>query len=689
MGIKMLRGALLMMILMGCVFGFTACDNSSSSKNNTPALEFPSAALSDIGINIVAPNAGRIGSVHDDKAGSIEVAWVGISEAAANSFFVDMQAAVSSAGIIIQDDADIKSMQWEHTHGEIDYAVRLIYEKQTDNMTLTVNPRPAFPSEALAAIGIDINKPAGPKIDEVQNDGKGTIEVKWVSVAAADADNFTDSMATALIKAGAVSKNDDVEKVVTWDHTSDVEYEVTITFIKQDHELNGVAVNAGDMLLNIHPKSQTPDLVLDDSIRRVAAYVAFNVNFYNGYKLGIIKGNSNVDNLSVDVRIDTMPQVHGVDANEAKVFAYGKRPKDGSATVVLERYSYAAAGSEGKSVFTTFDANGTINESTIAANVQSWGSPSNPNYASNAYNTVRMGNYLYIISYDVPRISKVNLTTGSLVSSVEMSPVEGFSVKGQDIAIVNGRIFALFAMPDSAYANYKDSVVIEVKHTNNDKAPTFGQQVAVGKNAVNMVPVDNYIYVPSIGGAQHNNASNGAESRIDRITLTTGGMTVAPVYYVDDDYDFHGLMIGKEKTLIVRVMLDSTYYTTYAYLTALNTADLHTVNNKAISTIPAANNIIDEEMQNGYMYSMAYDDVRDQFWFAPTGKLTVYNKDLSKHKDFNMKNELYGVRVGTIASIALFNSELGTVAKVGTSYVPHAVKSGLFRTPEEYYKSLK
>jgi hypothetical protein len=687
MSLKVLRKWLPAFMLTVGLFVLAACNGSGGSGSGTPPPVFPAEALSEIGIDIAAPDGGNIESVKN-SAGSIEVVWNSVPETAIDSFFADMVTELGTPSDT-QDDADAKVARWEHTNGGADYVVNVTHNRETGKLILNVNPRPAFPASALSDMGIEIAKPAGLKIEDVQNDEAGTIEVYWIGVTAAAADGFMDSMAAALEKAGATPRDDADAKIVTWDHTGDVEYEVTVTFVRQNHDLNGTAVKAGDMILNIKPKNQVPDLELDDTIRRVAAYIAFDSRYYNTYKLGIIEGNSDVNSLSVDARVDTMPPVQGIDAQQAKVFAYGNRPKDGSATVVLERYYYDLTAGTSLSAFSTFDANGAIDESTIAANAKNWGSVSNPNYAANARNTVRVGNYLYIISYDVPRISKINLSTGLLVSSAEMDPIPGFSVKGQDIVVAKGRIFALFTVPDSAYPpNYQDSIVVEVKHTDNDRPPTFGDNVSTGKNAVNMVSVDDYIYVPSVGGGQHDLESNGAESRIDRITLSGSGITAAPVYYVDDDYDFHGLIIGKEKTLILRVMLDNDIFTTWAYLTSVDTADLHTVSNQAVSTIPAANNIIDEEMQRGYAYSMVYDDVFNHFWFATTGKLTVYNSDLSDFKEFSMRDELYGVTVGAIESIALFTGELGS-ARVSGTYIPHAVRSGLFSTPEEYYRSLK
>jgi hypothetical protein len=552
---------------------------------------------------------------------------------------------------------------------------------------------PAFPSEALSNIGINITAPDGGTIESV-NTESGSIGVVWNSVAEPSAETFITDMEIALETGGLISQDDADAKIVTWEYTKEAtKYTVTITYVKQDHELNGSAVKAGRMLLTVEPKSEGSDLVLDDSVRPLAAYIAFNSNSYSDYKIGIIEGNSELTKYTVVGNAVNIPPVGSDAAKDAKVFAFGNRPKDGSATVVLERYNYSAAGHEGSSLFTTFDPNGTVDDSTIAANQKDWGLKSTQptNYATNVRNTVRVGNYLYIMSYDVRRISKVHITTGTLVSSVEYPAIDGYKVTGQDIIVTKGRIFALFAVPDSAFANYLDSIVIEVKHTDNDRAPTFGDEVKVGKNAQSLVSVDNYIYVPAIGGMQNNDTSNGANSRIDRITLSENGMIVddKPVYYVDDDYDFHGLVIGKGKALILRVMNDSSLYTTVAYLTQINTADLHTVSNVAVSTIPAANHLIDEEMQGGYTYAMVYDDVLDHFWFATAGKLTVYNKDLSANKVFSMKDDLYGVAAGAVSSIALFNSELGTVRTSTSSYIPHAVRSGLFSTPEEYYKSLK
>jgi hypothetical protein len=427
----------------------------------------------------------------------------------------------------------------------------------------------------------------------------------------------------------------------------------------------------------------------------LAVYTALNASDYTnpGNKLGVIRGNGDLNSYCVAARVDTIPPLT-VAYQEAKVFAFGNRPKDGSATVVLERYYYdLSVPANNVSTFTTFDASGEINETTIASNTKDWGLKTGSDFAVNTYNTVRMGDYIYMLSHDVGRISKINLATGSLVSSVVMSGVAtGYTAKGQDIIVTNGKIFALFYVTDEAYpATYQNSIVVEVKHTDDNSAPTFGDQVTVGKNAQSLAPVDNYIYVPSIGGDQGYGTGNGVNSRIDRITLSESSMTVDtnPVYYVDngDNYDFHGLVIGKEKTLIFRVMGDAAYKQ-FAYLTHINTADLHTARNAAVSTIPA-NHLLEQEELTGAVQLLLYDDVYDHFWVAADGKLTIHNKDLSDQKDLSMENELYGIAEGAINSIALLSGELSSSGTTSSRYVSRAVRSGLFSTPEEYYKSLK
>jgi hypothetical protein len=549
---------------------------------------------------------------------------------------------------------------------------------------------PAFPSGALTDIGIDVKAPDSGTIESV-NTESGSIGVIWNGVAEASAETFISGIGTALEIGGLTSQDDADAKIVTWEYTKDAaKWTVTITYVKQDHELNGSAVKAGRMLLIVEPKSEGSDQPFDDTVvRPLAAYIANAGN--QSYKLGIIKGNKDLSSFSVETRVDSIPLVVTQYSDEAHVFAYGNRPKDGSATVVLERYTYARAGDEGDSIFTTFDPKGTIDEAAITANVKDWGSGSNPNYAANARNTVRVGNYLYIMSYDVRRISKVHITTGRLVSSVEYPAIDGYAVKGQDIIVTKGRIFALFAMPDSSFANYLDSIVIEVKHTDNDRAPIFGDEVKVGKNAVSLVSVDDYIYVPSIGGKQGSGTGNGANSRVDRVTLTESGITVDadPVYYADDKYDFHEMVIGKEKTLIRRVFTDS--YGQYSYLTYIDTKALHSVINEKVSTIPSSNHLVEpdeDEPDMGWFYPMVYDDVLDHFWVAPPRNLIIYNKDLSEHIEI-APAVFHGHNLGDISSIALFTGELGSSKTSSSSYVPHAVRSGLKSSPEEYYKSLK
>jgi hypothetical protein len=422
----------------------------------------------------------------------------------------------------------------------------------------------------------------------------------------------------------------------------------------------------------------------------LAVYTAFKSSDFvtPGYKLGVIKGKGDMNSYCVAARVDTVPTAI-TDSEEVKVFAFGDRPKDDSATVVLERYKFDYLSNTSTSVFTTFDINGEINETTIASNAKDWGAQSDPNFAANAFNIVRIGDYLYIISQEIGRISKVNLTTNSLVSSVDMSGVAaGYTAKGQDIILINGKIFALFIVSDPSY-DYQGSIVVEVKHTEDDSAPTFGNRVTVGKNAANLAPVGNYIYVPSTGGMQNAGSGNGTSSRIDRVTISESGITVDanPVYYSDDDYDFHGLVIGKEKTLILRVMMDASY-AQFAYLTGINNAELHAASNTAISTIPSSNNLLEESALIGYNKAMLYDDVYDHFWVA-LGNLTVYNKDISESKEFNMENELYGVADGAVRSIALFSGELNSSGTSSSRYVSRAARSELNSTPEEYYKSLK
>jgi hypothetical protein len=51
--------------------------------------------------------------------------------------------------------------------------------------------------------------------------------------------------------------------------------------------------------------------------------------------------------------------------------------------------------------------------------------------------------------------------------------------------------------------------------------------------------------------------------------------------------------------------------------------------------------------------------VLEHFWYTTTGKLTVYNKDITDQHDFDMRNDIHGTRAGTIAGISLFVTELG------------------------------
>ena len=94
----------------------------------------------------------------------------------------------------------------------------------------------------------------------------------------------------------------------------------------------------------------------------------------------------------------------------------------------------------------------------------------------NLYTVVRLGDYLYAIDYDIGRIIEINGTTPYAPTGVTyqqpVSTTSGYPARGQELIVVNGVLYGLFAYPDSNFTNYDPSVVVRFNVSPATRLPT-------------------------------------------------------------------------------------------------------------------------------------------------------------------------------------------------------------------------
>ena len=218
----------------------------------------------------------------------------------------------------------------------------------------------------------------------------------------------------------------------------------------------------------------------------------------------------------------------------------------------------------------------------------------NPNIHEVGYND----KFIYVTGYDNPNLSYAVLNgTGDLTNLVfkkaadyrENISHEGSLVPdyhGEGVKIRGNNLYALVTVnPRGGYESYDDSYLLRYK-INEDGSLTYDKNkgsVRVGKNATEIIPYNNLLMTPAMGGmivsgqadpntALHVTDVSGGEMKVHKVkvpestgigkTIGYSNMQVTPegnVYIVAMSYagDFHGSKGGVYKTTVSNLLSDN------------------------------------------------------------------------------------------------------------------------------------
>jgi hypothetical protein len=292
----------------------------------------------------------------------------------------------------------------------------------------------------------------------------------------------------------------------------------------------------------------------------------------------------------------------------------------------------------------------------------------------NVYGALLIGDFLFGINYDTSTVVKYDTSDPAgwtLVASYTYSDPQLESHGVGLCQLGNGVIAAVFLVaanpwaPDPDDAGYVSGRVVfldpvaasglPVIPVYLDGSQTTVDSVPVGKNPTGLVPVPGTIsgtwdiFVPCIGGAQRTDEGNGAQSRLDRINVTSigsGPKTITALFrtpVIGDalspssaNYDIRQLAVtstgrafilqgnvkGYDTTNYKQQMVWKIRETTVGVLRALpNPTSVSTVGTLRLQTTNAQNPGYD----NGYLWDIACDNANVWLWMAHGDSILIYD----------------------------------------------------------------
>jgi hypothetical protein len=451
----------------------------------------------------------------------------------------------------------------------------------------------------------------------------------------------------------------------------------------------------------------------------MAFYTAVNAS-YGTPQMGIIEATTpaTLNTFAVEKdssgnpnRIIISAHSSGAFTPNPKVFSYPtavnayNKPTGATATVVVEKYYYSLPNVTSESDFFRFDS-GISNPSASNTNSSNqtvpWGTTvpnTSTDGAVNCYGCVRKGNFLYVVSYDIARVTRIDLntattTTAGFAGSATHGLIAGLTARGQGIALWNGEVYVLLnATTDST--TYADSIVVKINDTSPTTIAFDSHEVSVGKNAVGLVIGGDYMYVPCIGGRQQAGITNGTESKICRIKDLNGTVVSEVVYSgAAGAYDFHGVAVGVTYTLILHYLYDANYLTDWK-LSKVLTSDFHDTVNESITSLTAPY-LRSGTGASGYFWGITYEAAYQQFWFAQGNPLYIYpynpgDRTAQQPAFFDM-TALYGNAGANMTAVDLTVDKTSANASgqaILRSAVAHEVAMGQFANQAAYIEHLR
>ena len=443
---------------------------------------------------------------------------------------------------------------------------------------------------------------------------------------------------------------------------------------------------------------------------------------YTGPNVCIVKGSESspgeVPAANIAVKFNNVPigeDPGNPDSDvtpDPKVFSYSYDPVSEDAHIILDRHHpgrvippeppYASTLSKFPSNLSAADMEAAI-ASDSAPYLTTWGgSTDTPSglAAVNLYGVTRLGNVLLLASYDVPRVTQVNLLDDSVVGAVDFTPQAGLKASVQSmIKLPNGTVIAMIneavnpwgATP--ALAGYAPATLVEVVPGVNGGSPAFSatNRVTVSEtvdgvdhkllNAFKLAYADGNILVAGFGGPQMYGQSNAQRSTLFKIPVSNAGVLGAPsvVYhgYGDESfYDIRDIAVSDNAAMIL-LGVYGVDYRTFTYLllrqplnNALDpdgqpvTGLLNTHAADIMDLVCEAWAVIDgDNVSGGACHAVEYGKTYKHFWAAQSTRLRAYDYadigDLAAAPELKVElgpSDYYGGNEAYINSFDVFSN---------------------------------
>jgi hypothetical protein len=265
----------------------------------------------------------------------------------------------------------------------------------------------------------------------------------------------------------------------------------------------------------------------------------------------------------------------------------------------------------------------------------------------NLYTVVRLGNYLYGIDYDLGKVVEMYGIAPYAATGVTyqqpVSRTSKYQARGQELVVVDGVLYGLFAYPDSGFANYDPSVLvrfeinpglkIEAEAMSNDDPNSGG---VFEMNAFALASNGGYLYVASIGGVQGQDKPN-SHSALQRIavnfpdnapalTILTPGQLPAGVYeFRDISFDDDGNAYLFTGTYNSNWNMNWTLYKSADITVLLELEEFDSATDVA-----------------GYYWSAQYAADNNRLWFVRGNDIWVYDADDAESAGILTMSDLIG-----------------------------------------------
>lgn len=223
--------------------------------------------------------------------------------------------------------------------------------------------------------------------------------------------------------------------------------------------------------------------------------------------------------------------------------------------------------------------------------------------ARNIYGVEQVGYYLYVVGYTNGNVLKIDTRDFAKVAEYKFDNSvlpAGYTAKGVSIVQLNGTLYALFMVSDTAYPpNYQQSRLVKL---NTDLMQLAS--MLLPENAHTVTTSNYQLYVASWGGVQSNNA-DASKSKLQAINTSVMGEAEV----------FSGADIDGGQIAAIRFASDGTaLIATHKYDTNFNT----TARVYRLDSGLVANNKKLLKTLDGWSTTIVYDSVTGYFWISNT-----------------------------------------------------------------------